>query len=230
MSERRAPRLIIELAFLVALSAAVTFADLQTYEIAGVMLLGWVLVAVFEWGALRGRPHYGSGSPPRWYIPQLTLPPPRPLEQFSSGYPAADAANDAPTWIASPAMLADWPVQDVEPNAESPLDEQTHVHDALEVELAIAVAEQTQQALPVELDEDAEPGASDDPEPKPRPSAAPRAPRVARPARHRIDPLAAAVPKGRRFARRGEAAVDDAEVPDGPPRTRLLPTQASGED
>ena len=68
MSERRAPRLFVEVAFLAALAAALTFADLQAYEIAGVMVLGWVLVAVFEWGALRARPHYGSGSPPQFGI------------------------------------------------------------------------------------------------------------------------------------------------------------------
>src|SRR5439155_22818316 len=53
MSERRAPRLILEVAFLAALSAALTFAKLERYEIVGVMLLGWMLVVVFEWGALR---------------------------------------------------------------------------------------------------------------------------------------------------------------------------------
>src|SRR5690349_20834689 len=131
MSERRAPRLILEVAFLAALSAALTFTDLETYAIAGVMAVGWLLVVVFEWGALRARAHYGSGLPPRWYVPRTTLPPPRPLEQLSSGYPAPDATADAPTWIASPAMLAEWPVADIEPVEESPVDEQTHVHDVL---------------------------------------------------------------------------------------------------
>ena len=108
MSERRAPRLILEVAFLAALAAALTFAELERYAIVGVMLVGWVLVVVFEWGALRTRPHFGSGSPPRWYTPPVKLPPPRPLEQFSAGYPAAaEAPSDAPTWIASPAMLAE---------------------------------------------------------------------------------------------------------------------------
>src|SRR3954452_20459894 len=105
MSERRVPRLFLEVAFLAALAAALTFADLETYQVAGVMLMGWLLVAVFEWGALRGWPHFGSGSPPRRRSPQVKLPPPRPLEQFSAGYPAAEATSDAPTWIASPAML-----------------------------------------------------------------------------------------------------------------------------
>src|SRR5438552_14341354 len=195
MSERRAPRLFVEVAFLAALAAALTFADLQAYEIAGVMVLGWVLVAVFEWGALRARPHYGSGSPPRWYSPPVKLPPPRPLEQFSAGYPAAEAPSDAPTWIASPAMLADWPVADVDPGTEPVVDEQTHVHDVLEFERAVAVAGETTEAEPAELDEEPEDDEADvepqQPEPRrqiePRPVAAGQ-----RTARHRIDPLAAA--------------------------------------
>src|SRR5437763_11609075 len=153
MSERRAPRLIVEVVFLAALAAALTFARLQIYQVVGVMLLGWLLVTVFEWGALRARPHYGSGAPPRWYSPKVTLPPPRPLEQFSAGYPAAEAPSDAPTWIASPAMLADWPVADLEPDAEAPVEEQTHVHDVLELELGVAVAEQVREAVPDEPDQ-----------------------------------------------------------------------------
>ena len=241
MSERRAPRLFVEVAFLAALAAALTFADLQAYEIAGVMVLGWVLVAVFEWGALRARPHYGSGSPPRWYSPKVTLPPPRPLEQFSAGYPAAEAPSDAPTWIASPAMLADWPVADLEPGAESPVEEQTHVHDVLESELGVALAEQAEEALPkepkqedddhdAELDEGEPEAPERPPERAPRPVAAARRPIVGRTARHRIDPLAPAPSKGKRFARRGEVTTGDADVFDGPPARRLLPTQARGED
>src|SRR5437764_10505314 len=126
MPERRASRLLLEIVFLAALAAALTFAHLRPAEIAGLELLGWVFVALFEWGALRRLPHYGSGLPPRWYVPQVSLPPPRPLEQFVSGYPAADAVDEA-TWIASPAMLADWPVADVEPV----FDESTHVHVAV---------------------------------------------------------------------------------------------------
>src|SRR5215468_11439179 len=127
MPERRAPRLIAEIGFLAALAAALAFAGLETYAIVGVMLVGWALVALFEWGALRGRAHYGSGSPPRWYVPRVALPPPRPLEQLSSGYPAAEPAGDAPTWIASPAMLAEWPVAegDTDSDVEIAVEEQT---------------------------------------------------------------------------------------------------------
>jgi len=233
MSERRAPRLIIEVVFLAALSGALTFADLERYEVVGVMLVGWVLVVVFEWGALRARPHYGSGSPPRWYSPPVKLPPPRPLEQFSAGYPAAEAPSDAPTWIASPAMLADWPVAEVDSAPESAIDEETHEHDVLEAELAIAVAAEAAQDEHAEPDEPPEP---DDAEfepaqPEPRRQIEPRpVPAGARTARHRIDPLAGAPVKSKRFGRRSEAVTGGADVPDGPPRRRLLPAQARGED
>ena len=61
--------------------------------IAGVMLVGWLVVALYEWATTRELPHYGRGLPPRYYVPQVSLPPPRPLEQLPaqrSGYPAAD--------------------------------------------------------------------------------------------------------------------------------------------
>jgi hypothetical protein len=239
MSERRALRLILEVAFLAALAAALTFADLRTYEIVGVMLLGWVLVAVFEWGALRSRPHYGSGLPPHWYVPQVTLPPPRPLEQFSSGYPAAEAGNDAPTWIASPAMLAEWPVAEVEPGVEAPLEEQTHVHDVLEIELAVAVADEVTEDAPPEFDDEtdvpeeeaeAEPEPEQQPQPKREPFSTAAVTAGARGARHRIDPLAEPASKGKRFGKRVEQVTHDALVREGPPPARLLPMQARGEE
>jgi hypothetical protein len=236
MSERRAPRLIAELAFLVALSAALTFAGLETYAIVGVMAVGWILVALFEWGALRGRAHYGSGSPPRWYVPRVKLPPPRPLEQVSSGYPAAEPAGDAPTWIASPAMLAEWPVAeaDTDTEADAAVEEQTHVHDA---DVALAVAEQAEEVAPPELDEPTEAEVVE-PEPEPRPArppkARPRPPRrepvSTRTARHRIDPLAPDPPRSRRFGRRTVVAGGDAALLDGLPPGRLPPMQVGLED
>jgi hypothetical protein len=222
MSERRAPRLLLEVAFLAGLAAALTFADLEAYEIGAVMLVGWVLAAVFEWGALRSRPHYGSGLPPEWYVPRVKLPPPRPLEQLSAGYPAAEAAGEAPTWIASPADLADWPVADVEPGLEAQIDEETHVHDALDVEAPVAVdVEEEGDELEVA---EAAPEAA--PEPPRRP---PRARGGARIARHRIDPLAAPAAKTRRFGKRAEQPSFDAELPDGPSPWRRLPAQTRGD-
>jgi hypothetical protein len=235
MSDRRAPRLIVEIAFLAALAAALAFAGLETYAIVGLMLIGWALVALFEWGALRRRAHYGSGSPPRWYVPRVTLPPPRPLEQVSSGYPAAEPAGDAPTWIASPAMLAEWPVAEADTDAELAVEEQTQVHDVDLV--ALAVAEQVEEVAPPEVEEPPEPAEPEvvaPPAPPPPPRPRPEAPRrrepvAARTARHRIDPLASDTSKGRRFGRRG--AVDgDADVVDGPPLDRLLPIQVGSEE
>jgi hypothetical protein len=226
MPDRRAPRLVLEVAFLAALAAALTFAGLEAYETAGVMLVGWLLVAVFEWGALRSRPHYGSGLPPQWYVPRVDLPPPRPLEQLAAGYPAAEAATDAPTWIASPADLADWPVADVEPGLETPVDEETHVHDAVDAERSAAIDVEEDEEDDDEL-EAPEPEAAVAPEPPRRP--VPRARPGARIALHRIDPLAPAPARARRFGKRTEQRTSDAEVPDGPSPFRRLPAQARGD-
>ena len=76
------------------------------------MLLGWLIVAILEWAAWRGEPHYGSGLPPRYYVPDVNLPPAQPLEQVRVGYPEA-RRDEAPTWIASAALrdevLGGWP-------------------------------------------------------------------------------------------------------------------------
>jgi hypothetical protein len=120
MTDRRGSRFILEVLFLLALTVALTLANLRPLEIAGIMLIGWVIVAVLEWVAWREEPHYGSGLPPRYYVPQVNLPPAQPLESVSAGYP--EARDEAPTWIASPAlraeMLGEWPV--AAPSVESP--------------------------------------------------------------------------------------------------------------
>jgi hypothetical protein len=112
MSDRRGSRFVLEVLFLLALAVALTLTNLKPIEIAGVMLVGWIVVALFEWAAWRDEPHYGSGMPPRYYVPQVNLPPAQPLEQVAAGYP--EARDEAPTWIASAAlreeMLGEWPV------------------------------------------------------------------------------------------------------------------------
>ena len=112
MSESRGSRFAFEVLFLIALAVAVALTDLEPIAIAGIMLGGWVVVAALEWAAWREKPHYGSGLPPRYYIPQVNLPPAQPLEQVSAGYP--ETRDEAPTWIASAAlrseMLGEWPV------------------------------------------------------------------------------------------------------------------------
>jgi hypothetical protein len=121
MTERRGSRFVLEVLFLLALTVALTLANLRPLEIAGIMLIGWVIVAVLEWVAWREEPHYGSGLPPRYYVPQVSLPPAQPLEPVSAGYP--EARDEAPTWIASPSlraeMLGEWPVA-APPVSETP--------------------------------------------------------------------------------------------------------------
>jgi hypothetical protein len=111
MPDRRGSRFALEALFLVALAAGLTLAHLRPLEIVGGMALGWVIMAALEWAAWRGEPHYGSGLPPRYYVPRVTLPPAQPLEQVAQGYP--EQRDEAPTWIASPAlraeMLGEWP-------------------------------------------------------------------------------------------------------------------------
>src|SRR6478735_7200666 len=118
MTDRRGSRFVLEVLFLLALTVALTLANLSPLEIAGIMLVGWVIVALLEWASWRDEPHYGAGLPPRYYVPQVNLPPAQPLEQVS-GYPEARGyreapREEAPTWIASAAlrdeMLGAWPV------------------------------------------------------------------------------------------------------------------------
>jgi hypothetical protein len=121
MTERRGSRFVLEVLFLLALTVALTLANQGPLEIAGIMLVGWVIVAVLEWVAWRDEPHYGSGLPPRYYVPQVSLPPAQPLDPVPGGYP--EARDEAPTWIASPAlraeMLGEWPVA-ATPVSETP--------------------------------------------------------------------------------------------------------------
>src|SRR5215211_3506938 len=113
MPDSRASRFAFEVLFLVALAVAVVLADLRPLLIAAVMLAGWVIVALLEWAAWRDEPHYASGLPPRYYVPQVSLPPRQPLEQVAR-YPSAEQRDEAPTWIASAALRAEvlgaWPV------------------------------------------------------------------------------------------------------------------------
>jgi hypothetical protein len=119
-------------------------------------------------------------------------------------------------------MLADWPVSE----SESPVDEQTHVHDVLEVELALAVVEKPHEEVVgavVEPTRDAEVPEEVALEPLPGETA------PARMARHRIDPLDEPAPKARRFGRRQDADVAYAEVPARPEGSRSLPNRSRGD-
>ena len=255
MSDSRASRFAFEVLFLIALAVAVALTDLRPLEIAGVMLVGWLIVALLEWASWRERPHYGSGLPPRYYLPQVSLPPAQPLEQVAAGYP--ETRDEAPTWIASAAlrneMLGDWPVAaHPAPQPEDAVGEPEPADDAdpwtRAEELPVAplgelppapVAEPPPPAQPEpEPEPEAAPVAvavEPDPEPEPEPEPAPEpAPELVlvraevRTARWTIDPLAEPAPRRRFRRRRTETA--SVEVPARPEGPRLLPGRAAGQD
>src|SRR3982751_785239 len=107
MPDGRRARIAFEAGFLVAVAAVLGVARVEPAWIVLVMLLAWLIVALLEWAAWRDEPHWGSGSPPRYYVPQQPLPPRPPTEELPafSLYPRPPAPReDAPTWIA-PAEL-----------------------------------------------------------------------------------------------------------------------------
>ena len=104
---------MLEVLLLAGLATGLALAKVRPVEIVGVMALGWAVVAIIEWVAWRREPHFGSGLPPRYYVPRTSLPPAQPLEQVYAGYPDPQR-EEAPTWIASAALreqlLEDWPL------------------------------------------------------------------------------------------------------------------------
>jgi hypothetical protein len=240
MTDRRGSRFALEVLFLVALAVAVTVAELRDVVIAGVMLLGWALVAGVEWAAWRNEPHYSSGLPPRWYVPRVDLPPAQPLEQVTSGYPESHR-DEAPTWIAPAELreevLGEWPVVAPLERPEEPApasEPRPEPEPDLEPEpLPPAAAEpEPDPWAVVEL-----PPAPDAPETQPVVEAEPEPRRepdldvvlarsVQGVAQYSFDPLAEA-PKGR-FGRRGSAAPSIG-VPARPEGVRPLPGPAGEE-
>lgn len=209
MGDHRAGRFAIEVLFLLALAAVLAVAAVRPLVIVGVMAVGWLLVAAAEWAISRSQPHFGSGLPPRYYVPRLNLPPPQVLEQVRAGYPESHR-DEAPTWIASAALraevLGEWPSA---PEAPPPPEE----HPVIEVarsEPEVAVAEPEPVPEPVKL-------------PPVRLEPLPGAPR----ARYSFDPLAEPPPK-RRLGRRRDALVPELEVP-ARPIERGLPGTAAGQ-
>ena len=91
MFENRAWRFAVEALILVTLAVSMTIAQLNRLVIAGVMLLGWLIVSLLEWATMLGEAHYGRGLPPRYYVPQMRLPPPVPSRPRS---PPCDARDD----------------------------------------------------------------------------------------------------------------------------------------
>jgi hypothetical protein len=208
MNDHRAGRFAIEVVFLLALAAVLAVAAVRPVVIVGVMAAGWLLVAAAEWAIWRAQPHFGSGLPPRYYVPRLNLPPPQVLEQVRAGYPESHR-DEAPTWIASAALraevLGEWPSAPEAPPQEHPVIE---VPPAAP-DVAVAEPEPLPGAPPVKL-------------PPVRLETATGGPR----ARYSFDPLAEPTPK-RRFGKRREEAVDELEVP-ARPVGRGLPGTAVG--
>jgi hypothetical protein len=249
MTDRRGSRFLLEVLFLLGLTVALTLANLRPLEIAGVMLVGWVIVALLEWVAWRDEPHYGSGLPPRYYVPQVSLPPAQPLEQVSAGYP--EARDEAPTWIASPAlraeMLGEWPV------ATAAVDEGSVGPPSVDSD-PWTQAEELPAAPLGELDPAPQPKPGPavlEPSPPliPPPVSVPAAakpvtalPERARPAldvelvrsaqrvaRYSLDPLADPQPR-RRFGRVPVPEPEGVEVPARPEGARALPGHTNRQD
>ena len=241
MTDRRGSRFLLEVLFLLGLTVALTLANLRPLEIAGVMLIGWVIVALLEWVAWRDEPHYGSGLPPRYYVPQVSLPPAQPLEQVSAGYP--EARDEAPTWIASAAlraeMLGEWPV------ATASVDE-----TAVDAPSADSDPWTQAEELPAAPLGELDPAALDPSPPLiPPPVSVPAAatpvtalPERVRPAldvelvrsaqrlaRYSLDPLADPQPR-RRFGRAGVPEPEGVEVPARPEGARPLPGRTNRQD
>ena len=244
MFDRRGSRFILEVLFLLGLAVALTLTDLGPLSIAGVMLLGWLIVAALEWAAWRGEPHYGSGLPPRYYVPNVNLPPAQPLEQVQAGYPEA-RHEEAPTWIASPALRAEVLGPDVFAAEAPATDEPVEWPHVTPTPAGADEDPWTIVARPSAPLDEFEPELEPVPEP---PVSAPVSPPVSAPepelepslevelarsvqgvARYSLDPLGDPPPR-RRFGRGGAEAVPALEVPARPDGVRALPGRSNRQD
>jgi hypothetical protein len=202
MVDRRGSRFAFEVLFLVALAVGLTLAEVRTVVIVAVMALGWVIVALLEWAAWRGEPHFGSGLPPRYYVPRVSLPPPQVLEQVNVGYPEAQR-DEAPTWIASASLraevLGEWPAPP--PAAEG---EEEPIPEPVPVPLPDVEEAKPVPLPPLRLDDG-------------RPHVL---------ARYTLDPLGDPPPK-RRFSRRREEELGTVQVRARPAGPRALPGHAT---
>jgi hypothetical protein len=159
---------VVEALFLAGVAAAVTVAELRAAAVIVVMALAWAVVALIEWTSWLDEPHYGRGLPPRYYVPQVALPPPRAVEQ-PGHYPLILEPDDEPTFVASvtewATALEDWPVTQAadEPTQIAYPDED--LDDLLELE-----------AEP-ELEPAPQPELEPEPELPPEPEPAPELPR-----------------------------------------------------
>lgn len=235
MSQRRGVRLLIEVVFLVALAAALALTRLSPVEIVAVMLLGWAIVALVEWSWAHSEPHFGSGYPPRFVVPKADLPPPRPLEQLPGGYPDA-TRDEAPTWIATPALraelLGDWPVAAAGVAARPTAPDEPDVTELDPADLPDPDSWTVVELPPAVVE--APPPVVEEPEPLPppvatpesRPRPVPSSPTEVRLARYSFDPLAE--PARRRFGRARPGSGPGLDVPAHPYGLRILPGRRAG--
>ena len=255
MRRRGIRRFVLEVIFLAGVAAAVTVADLRTAAVVGLMVVALVLVWLFEWIAWLDQPHYGRGLPPRYYVPHVALPPPRPVEQRhleqrrpGGGFPVLQP-EDAPTFVASTrewAAFDDWPIvaDDAEdtalavPEAAAPVVPLPPPMHELEQTVAASFAHEELEDVLNEEDEEDEverhvPVVAPAP-PRPVERGVPAelpplvfVPRLETTAAHHVDPLASA--GRRRFRRRRSGDEHVVEVLDGPPPDRGLPLRLRDE-
>jgi hypothetical protein len=113
---RRRIQFLAEVAFLGGLAALAGLAHMRAAAVVGVMAFGWVVVALIEWSTWLDRPHFGRGLPPRYFTPQVSLPPPEPLARAPLGsQPAGRLGEGAETWVAAPdwaEAFGEWPLVD----------------------------------------------------------------------------------------------------------------------
>ncbi|MBV8395830.1 MAG: hypothetical protein JO064_06180 [Actinobacteria bacterium] len=135
---------------LVAVAAAATAAHLRAVVIGALLLLAWAVVAVLEWALAQTEPHYGSGMPPRYYVPQIRLPRRRYVSAATAPTlvlpPATEPATPAPVRLPAPHAHPAWPQREepawFEPEVEP------------EVVAAEAVPEVVDEVTPPEAVED----------------------------------------------------------------------------
>jgi hypothetical protein len=124
MFGRRTPRFAVEVLVLVALAVSLTLAQLNRLAIAGVMLLGWLICSLLEWASLRGEAHYGAGLPPRYYVPQVRLPPPlttaESVVRRSASAPPVEMPVPVEVPVPAVAPVVEMPAPVVAPVVEEP--------------------------------------------------------------------------------------------------------------
>jgi hypothetical protein len=223
-------RFLLEVIFLAGVAAALTVADLRPAAVVALMAAALLVVWLFEWASWLDEPHYGRGLPPRYYVPHVALPPPRPVEQYrDGGYPILQP-DDAPTFVASTqewAAALDWPVVEGEDTRISAAAETAVVPlpPVRELEETVAAgapaivhrpehAPGREGTAPVRPLVPSEPGELLPLTWEPRPSST---------VVHHVDPLSGG--GRRRFLRRRGGDEHVVEVLDGPAPDRVLPSR-----